>query len=112
MNKSKCIIIQLSNFLTFLGSFFYLRHFTLLTEENPKLGNFEKQFGLGSGIRKASLFARGRKRDSEEIVLLKMMDLGGGRHPVRAVRSTPLPRPVVWAGPLNSVLGPGRRGIS
>ena len=54
----------------------------------------------------------GEKRDSEEICLLKMVYLGEGRHPVRAVRSTQLTRHVVWADPLNSLLGPGRRGIS
>ena len=93
-------------------------------------------------IRKASLFARERKRDSEEEVLLKMADLGGGRHPVSAVRSKQLTRRAFWAdptihyfsqvavesregseeltiaqahclgGPDNSLLGPGRRGIS
>ena len=36
-----------------------------------------------------------------------MADLGGGRHPVRAVRSTQLTRRVFWADPLNSLLGPG-----
>ena len=94
------------------------------------------------GIRKASLFARERKRDSEEELLLKMADLGGGRHPVSAVRSKQLTRRAFWAdptihsfsqvavesregseeltiaqahclgGPDNSLLGPGRRGIS
>ena len=68
--------------------------------------------GTRSPIRKASLFEGGRKRDSEEIILLKMADLGGGRHPVRAVRSTQLTRRVFWADPLNSLLGPGRSGIS
>ena len=66
----------------------------------------------GHAIRKASFFAGERKRDSEEIVLLKMVYLGGGRHPVKAVRSTQLTRRVVWADSLNSLLGPGRRGIS
>ena len=96
----------------------------------------------GGSIRKASLFARERKRDSEEEVLLKMADLGGGRHPVSAVRSKQLTRRAFWAdptihyfsqvavesregseeltiaqahclgGPDNSLLGPGRRGIS
>ena len=96
----------------------------------------------GQPIRKASLFARERKRDSEEEVLLKMADLGGGRHPVSAVRSKQLTRRAFWAdptihyfsqvavesregseeltiaqahclgGPDNSLLGPGRRGIS
>ena len=51
------------------------------------------------GIRKASLFARERKRDSEEEVLLKMADLGGGRHPVSAVRSKQLTRRAFWADP-------------
>ena len=50
-------------------------------------------------IRKASLFARERKRDSEEEVLLKMADLGGGRHPVSAVRSKQLTRRAFWADP-------------
>ena len=38
-----------------------------------------------------------------------MADLGGGRHPVRAVRSPQLTRRVFWADPLSSLLGPGRR---
>ena len=97
---------------------------------------------VGGCIRKASLFARERKRDSEEELLLKMADLGGGRHPVSAVRSKQLTRRAFWAdptihyfsqvavesregseeltiaqahclgGPDNSLLGPGRRGIS
>ena len=53
----------------------------------------------GRSIRKASLFARERKRDSEEEVLLKMADLGGGRHPVSAVRSKQLTRRAFWADP-------------
>ena len=56
-------------------------------------------------IRKASLFARGRKRDSEEIILLKMADLGGGQHPVRAVRSKQLTRRAFWADPTIHYLG-------
>ena len=96
---------------------------------------------IAQPIRKASLFARERKRDSEEEVLLKMADLGGGRHPVSAVRSKQLTRRAFWAdptihyfsqvavesregseeltiaqahclgGPDNSLLGPGRRRI-
>ena len=54
---------------------------------------------IGRSIRKASLFARERKRDSEEEVLLKMADLGGGRHPVSAVRSKQLTRRAFWADP-------------
>ena len=50
-------------------------------------------------IRKASLFAREGKGDSEEEVLLKMADLGGGRHPVSAVRSKQLTRRAFWADP-------------
>ena len=50
-------------------------------------------------IRKASLFAKERKRDSEEEVPLKMADLGGGRHPVSAVRSKQLTRRAFWADP-------------
>ena len=118
--------------------------------ENVKLGKLDRQSGglpldvqtLHGPIRKASLFARERKRDSEEELLLKMADLGGGRHPVSAVRSKQLTRRAFWAdptihyfsqvavesregseeltiaqahclgGPDNSLLGPGRRGIS
>ena len=61
--------------------------------------------GSYSAIRKASLFARERKRDSEEEVLLKMADLGGGRHPVSAVRSKQLTRRAFWADPTIHYLG-------
>ena len=47
----------------------------------------------------------GRKRDSEEIILLKMADLGGGQHPVRAVRSKQLTRRAFWADPTIHYLG-------
>ena len=56
-------------------------------------------------IRKASLFTGWRKRDSEEIILLKMADLGGGQHPVRAVRSKQLTRRAFWADPTIHYLG-------
>ena len=56
-------------------------------------------------IRKASLFAGWRKGDSEEIILLKMADLGGGQHPVRAVRSKQLTRRAFWADPTIHLLG-------
>ena len=58
-----------------------------------------------TSIRKASLFARERKRDSEEELLLKMADLGGGRHPVSAVRSKQLTRRAFWADPTIHYLG-------
>ena len=65
----------------------------------------EQLLHAGSLIRKASLFSRGRKRDSEEIILLKMADLGGGQHPVRAVRSKQLTRRAFWADPTIHYLG-------
>ena len=79
LNKSKCIINQLSIFWLSFSAFLLSRHFDLLTEDfmsgrlennriwgpllkdlkqptgkqltgkNPKLGNFEKQFGSGLG---------------------------------------------------------------
>ena len=64
-----------------------------------------KIFNSAPPIRKASLFSRGRKRDSEEIILLKMADLGGGQHPVRAVRSKQLTRRAFWADPTIHLLG-------
>ena len=73
-----------------------------IDRNNRKRGFDAKPVGT---IRKASLFARERKRDSEEEVLLKMADLGGGRHPVSAVRSKQLTRRAFWADPTIHYLG-------
>ena len=62
-------------------------------------------------IRKASLFAVGRKRDSEEIVLLKNGGFGGRAASCEGSEEPRIDQARILGGPDNSLLWPGRRGI-
>ena len=62
-------------------------------------------------IRKASLFAGGRKRDSEEIVLLKNGVFGGRAASCEGSEEPRIDQARILAGPDNSLLGAGRSGI-
>ena len=54
----------------------------------------------------------GRKRDSEEMYILKMVTLGGARQAVWRVRITLLTRCALWADPIISLVGRRRHDIS